>query len=240
MAIPPKLVPEIRFEPRLSGPRAELVKRIPMGAVIKHTAVYERPFWRDDGLSGMVVSDEGPIHVVFDNSLPDGVHGVLMGFSEAKNAQKARHALGVRAPRRRDDMLREALRRASGETDRLCRSRLGARPMVGRLLRRLHATRSLDLGGPIDPRAPRPHPLGRRTKRRWSGAATSTAPSRQGNERQPRSCARSDAAAPSPHHAGRHHVRAPPRARPTRRAGALRSASKSFSPKKLIMKTGSK
>jgi monoamine oxidase len=91
VAIPPKLVPEIRFEPQLSGLRAELVKKIPMGAVIKHTAVYERPFWRDDGLTGMVVSDEGPIHVVFDNSLPDradGAKGVLVGFSEAKNAKK--------------------------------------------------------------------------------------------------------------------------------------------------------
>ena len=88
VAIPPKLVPEIRFEPGLAGPRAELVKKMPMGAVIKHTAVYERPFWRDDGLSGMAVSDEGPLHVIYDNSPPDGVKGVLMGFSEAATARK--------------------------------------------------------------------------------------------------------------------------------------------------------
>lgn len=88
VAIPPKLVPEIRFEPQLTGPRAELVKKMPMGRVIKHTAVYERPFWRDDKLSGMVVSDKGPVHVVFDNSLPDGMKGVLVGFSEAAAAQK--------------------------------------------------------------------------------------------------------------------------------------------------------
>jgi monoamine oxidase len=88
IAIPPKLVPEIRFEPQLQGRRAELVKSMPMGAVIKHTAVYEKPFWRDEGLSGMVVSDNGPIHVVFDNSLPDGEHGILIGFSEAAQARK--------------------------------------------------------------------------------------------------------------------------------------------------------
>jgi monoamine oxidase len=88
VAIPPKLVPEIRFEPQLTGPRAELVKKMPMGAVIKHTAVYDRPFWRDDKLSGMIVSDEGPIHIVFDNSLPDGMEGVLIGFSEASAAKK--------------------------------------------------------------------------------------------------------------------------------------------------------
>ncbi|MEA2749687.1 MAG: monoamine oxidase [Myxococcales bacterium] len=88
IAIPPKLVPEIRFEPQLQGLRAELVKNMPMGAVIKHTAVYDRPFWRDEGLSGMVVSDVGPIHIVFDNSLPDGAQGILIGFSEAAQARK--------------------------------------------------------------------------------------------------------------------------------------------------------
>jgi monoamine oxidase len=88
VAIPPKLVPEIRFEPQLHGKRAELVKNMPMGAVIKHTAVYDRPFWRDRGLSGMVVSDRGPIHVVFDNSSPDDPRGLLMGFSEASAARE--------------------------------------------------------------------------------------------------------------------------------------------------------
>ncbi len=88
IAIPPKLVPEIRFEPQLEGKRAELVKSMPMGAVIKHTAVYASPFWREEGLSGMVVSDEGPIHVVFDNSVPDDEKGMLIGFSEATAARK--------------------------------------------------------------------------------------------------------------------------------------------------------
>ena len=60
---------------------------MPMGAVIKCTAVYERPFWRDRGLSGMSVSDEGPIHVVFDNSPPGAEVGVLMGFCEADEAR---------------------------------------------------------------------------------------------------------------------------------------------------------
>ena len=70
-----------------------------MGAVIKHTAVYDKPFWRDEGLSGMVVSDTGPIHVVFDNSLPDGEHGILIGFSEAEEARKL---ASLREDERRD------------------------------------------------------------------------------------------------------------------------------------------
>jgi monoamine oxidase len=36
--------------------------------------------WRDEGLSGRVVSDRGPIKVIFDNSPPEGKPGMLMGF----------------------------------------------------------------------------------------------------------------------------------------------------------------
>jgi monoamine oxidase len=86
VAVPPKLAAALAFEPALPSRRAELLGKMPMGAVIKHTAIYERPFWRDRGLSGMVVSDEGPIHVAFDNSAPGGP-GILMGFSEADNAR---------------------------------------------------------------------------------------------------------------------------------------------------------
>ncbi len=88
VAVPPKLAARIVFDPPLGGPRAELVEKMPMGRVIKHTAIYDRPFWRDEGLSGMCVADEGPIHVVFDNSPPDAKVGILMGFSEANNAKR--------------------------------------------------------------------------------------------------------------------------------------------------------
>jgi monoamine oxidase len=59
-----------------------------MGAVIKCTAVYERPFWRDAGLSGLCVGDREPIHVTFDNSPPGGTPGVLLGFAEAGPARR--------------------------------------------------------------------------------------------------------------------------------------------------------
>ena len=87
VAIPPKLTAALAFDPPL-GERAELVRRMPMGAVIKSTAVYERPFWRELGLSGHALSDEGPIHVFFDNSPPDGTPGILMGFAEADEARR--------------------------------------------------------------------------------------------------------------------------------------------------------
>jgi monoamine oxidase len=88
VAVPPKLVAAIAFEPALTGKRAELVEKMPMGAVIKCTAIYSEPFWRSEGLSGLCVSDRGPIHVSFDNSPPEGKPGVLMGFAEADNARR--------------------------------------------------------------------------------------------------------------------------------------------------------
>jgi monoamine oxidase len=87
VALPPKLAVALAFEPKI-GRRAELLAKSPMGAVIKCTAIYDEPFWRAEGLSGMCVSDEGPIHVSFDNSPPSGKPGVLMGFVEAANARK--------------------------------------------------------------------------------------------------------------------------------------------------------
>ena len=59
---------------------------MPQGMTTKCQAVYESPFWREDGLSGEAVSERGPIGVIFDNSPPDnpdggsGSFGVLVGF----------------------------------------------------------------------------------------------------------------------------------------------------------------
>ncbi len=88
IAIPPHLIAAIDFTPRLPPERAALIAQTPMGAVIKCTAIYDRPFWRDAGLSGLSLSDRGPIHVAFDNSPPDGRCGVLMGFAEADAARR--------------------------------------------------------------------------------------------------------------------------------------------------------
>ena len=59
------------------------------GSVVKCMAVYERPFWRERGLSGAVTSVTGPVSVGFDNSPPDGSPGVLLGFLEGRAAREA-------------------------------------------------------------------------------------------------------------------------------------------------------
>jgi monoamine oxidase len=87
IAIPPPLAARIRYEPALPPARDQLTQRLPMGAVIKCHAVYERPFWRDEGLSGQATTDVGPVKVTFDNSPPSGSPGVLLAFVEGANAR---------------------------------------------------------------------------------------------------------------------------------------------------------
>ena len=68
VAVPPAVIPRISFDPPLSGRRAHLHAKMPPGYVIKCMARYERPFWRDEGLSGQAASPERPLAITFDNS----------------------------------------------------------------------------------------------------------------------------------------------------------------------------
>jgi monoamine oxidase len=87
VAVPPPLSARIRYEPGLPAARDQLTQRLPMGAVIKCHAIYERPFWRDDGLTGQATTDVGPVKITFDNSPPSGSPGVLLAFVEGANAR---------------------------------------------------------------------------------------------------------------------------------------------------------
>ncbi len=88
VALAPALIDRIEFRPRLSAQRAQLQQRVPMGQVIKCMAVYETPFWRADGLSGMATSNVGPVNLTFDNTPADGSPGVLLGFIEGSAARR--------------------------------------------------------------------------------------------------------------------------------------------------------
>jgi monoamine oxidase len=87
VALPPTLTSRIAYYPALPGHRDQLTQRMPQGSVIKCMAIYDEPFWRADGLSGMATSDTGPAKIVYDNSPPDGSPGVLLGFLEGGRAR---------------------------------------------------------------------------------------------------------------------------------------------------------
>jgi monoamine oxidase len=85
VAIPPILQETIQFTPPLPAARQVLMQNIPMGAVWKCYAIYDRPFWRTangttPALNGLAATTDGYITVTFDTSPKDGSRGILMGF----------------------------------------------------------------------------------------------------------------------------------------------------------------
>jgi monoamine oxidase len=81
VALPPTLAGRIQYEPALPALRDGLTQRLPQGHMVKVQAVYERPFWRSDGLTGASVADVGPLNITFDSSPESGSLGVLLGFA---------------------------------------------------------------------------------------------------------------------------------------------------------------
>jgi monoamine oxidase len=111
VAAPPSLVRRIVFTPELPLPRRRTLDRSPTGATTKHILLYERAFWRDEGLSGEVVCDEGPFSVVFDNTSADGAQPSLLAFSVGQAARE----LGELPEAERHRRVREQLARCLGE-----------------------------------------------------------------------------------------------------------------------------
>jgi len=81
VAVPPPLAAAIDFRPGLPPEHRILLQRSPMGVLMKCEAVYDKPFWREQGLNGSAVAAGGyPMKVMFDNTPPEGGPGVLFGF----------------------------------------------------------------------------------------------------------------------------------------------------------------
>jgi len=89
VAIPPVLAGRLTYSPALPAQRDGLTQRMIQGSVVKTMTIYDRPFWREQGLNGRAVSAEGPVSVVFDNSPPGGSPGVLLAFLEGDAARRA-------------------------------------------------------------------------------------------------------------------------------------------------------
>ncbi len=56
-----------------------------MGTTTKAVAVYNKPFWREQGLSGLAISPGTTFGEVHDMSGPDGAPAMLFGFGHADN-----------------------------------------------------------------------------------------------------------------------------------------------------------
>ena len=82
LALPPRLAAaRLEFQPALPLELARSWLATPtwMAPHAKYVAVYETPFWREQGLSGAAQSAHGPMVEIHDVSMPGG-HAALFGF----------------------------------------------------------------------------------------------------------------------------------------------------------------
>jgi putrescine oxidase len=89
VAVPPNLVSAIRFRPALPAWRLRMEQALSQGSIIKVLAVYERPFWREEGLSGQGFAPYELVRELYDNSPPSGTVGVVTTFLAGENAEQA-------------------------------------------------------------------------------------------------------------------------------------------------------
>lgn len=115
VAVPPSIMGRIRWTPELPSSHSGLATSMPMGAVIKLSAVFARPFWQDSGYSGLVSDDSGLFAFVIDNSVPGSDEGVLTTFLSARDARRwADSQLGATASAQRQRFFTEHIRKVFG------------------------------------------------------------------------------------------------------------------------------
>ncbi|ROS77779.1 putrescine oxidase [Curtobacterium sp. PhB130] len=86
VAVPPPLYTRISYDPPLPRRQHQLHQHLSMGFVIKVHAVYDRPFWRDAGLSGTAFSPYELVHEAYDNTSHGKEQGTLVGFISDEHA----------------------------------------------------------------------------------------------------------------------------------------------------------
>lgn len=93
LALPPRLLAAtIPLTPAPEDPILRRWQRTPtwMAPHAKFFALYDRPFWRDAGLSGAAQSQVGPLVEIHDSTSASG-QGALFGFVGVQAPDRARH-----------------------------------------------------------------------------------------------------------------------------------------------------
>jgi monoamine oxidase len=89
VAVPPLLASRIEYEPMLPPPHSQLLRRMLSGAALRGVTIYDEPFWRNDGLSGMSVAPDLPVPVALDQSPRSGKPGILSSYMFGPQAIEA-------------------------------------------------------------------------------------------------------------------------------------------------------
>ncbi len=100
---PIAVVKQIKFTPALPVEKQTLISAMEMGVVIKCHAVYEKPFWRDSGLSGSSICLDEVVELSIDNSVAGCDKGIIASLI---HAERAKSLLDFSAEERRNVILR--------------------------------------------------------------------------------------------------------------------------------------
>jgi monoamine oxidase len=88
MALPRALAAGIQFDPVLPADHVLLIHQVPAGTELKAVAIYEEPFWRNDGVSGNSVATDDEIEISLDTTQPGHAEGVMATYCAGPRARK--------------------------------------------------------------------------------------------------------------------------------------------------------
>ena len=89
VAVPPLLASRITYDPLVPAAQQQLLRRMLSGSIIRGITIYDEPFWREQGLSGMSVAPDLPVPVALDQSPPVGKPGILSSYMLGPQAVSA-------------------------------------------------------------------------------------------------------------------------------------------------------
>ncbi|CAF3521272.1 unnamed protein product [Rotaria socialis] len=92
IALAPSLYKTIQFEPELPPKKREATERMYMGSIIKTITVFERPYWKENGFSGIILDTSrvslNPVIYTFDDSCDEDKFYAIMGFIVADSSRE--------------------------------------------------------------------------------------------------------------------------------------------------------
>ena len=88
VAVPVSIASQIIYEPMLPVDRSFLHQRMPGGAVVKISIIYDEPFWRADGLCGQSAAPGSPATLTIDACTDTGNPGIMCVITEGPAARR--------------------------------------------------------------------------------------------------------------------------------------------------------
>ena len=89
VAIPPNLAGRIHYDPPLPPARDAYVQRAPLSSLARALVVYDRPFWRDEGLTGQASMHGDVQRFIIDNTPKGATYGLLAVYSDGAGTRRA-------------------------------------------------------------------------------------------------------------------------------------------------------